>query len=906
MALLVAACLTFINPFTGQTQQAYTDSLYSAFENTTLSDSHRLKAIDLLGWHILNLDKDSSKVLAKKQLVYARAAGDLYFELKSLSLLSEVYWMEGRSDSFKLTVLERYRICDQFDPGPRVLTRVHVDMTLLAIQEQRANDGYTHAVSSLALVKAADRGVAGLDYKGRILATSCHMASRLDDGLSAIDSLRAEGLVTEYQAGYVYKGAGRKLGEMGEFDWARKYFDAARVAFGSIQDSLHQVMVFETRHQQALLLHRHGDFEAAVDSLKALVDIIIKSDQAHLLAQNYMQIGFEEKILGQTSTALQWFLRALENAEEFNNTKEQADAHFRIGEVYHEFEDFENAGIHLNRSLELCNEHGYLVIKGPVLRSLGLLAEADGRMDDALPLYEESYQIFKYADANTGSILNTIGQHYKKRNEFDRAVEMMKKALEEYERRNDKYGIAWMLVNIGSLYEQTGRYPLALQYCTKAEPMMQEMDDLRGQKMICDCLALTYGGLGQFEQGYDYAVCYIRKMIQTNYEATEDLARQWEFDQERLRDSLTQMQQEAELQGVIANREQQRNLLLLGALAALLAAAFLTMRLRFVRQQRKIVEAEKEHEHAEAVRLQELDKLKTDLYTNITHEFRTPLTVISGMAAELKEHPEKSSEVSTIVQRNSSVLLNLVNQMLDLSKVESGNLDVNKVSGDVIEYIGYITQSFQSMAATKDITLHVINKDESLVMDYDPDKLMQILSNLLSNSIKFTQGGGNIYVTTSTNGRLDIEVRDTGIGIAPDKLPHVFDRFYQVADTQHKSIAGTGIGLALTKQLVDLIGGTIAVSSVPAKGTTFNVSLPITKEETDNIVDFDPRVRPRRGFSFRHKHHGPKTCSSSRANPQGHAPACSSSRTIRTCSTSFNRSSRITTRSQLPRTDVWE
>ena len=150
---------------------------------------------------------------------------------------------------------------------------------------------------------------------------------------------------------------------------------------------------------------------------------------------------------------------------------------------------------------------------------------------------------------------------------------------------------------------------------------------------------------------------------------------------------------------------------------------------------------------AEAHRLKELDEVKTRLYTNITHEFRTPLTVILGMVDKLTANPtEWLSKGSEMIKRNGQNLLRLVNQMLDLSKLESGKFQLNMVQGDVIHYLRYVVESFHSFAETKDIRLHFQTDHDQLIMDYDPDNLLNILSNLLSNAIKFTDRGGEVYI----------------------------------------------------------------------------------------------------------------------------------------------------------------
>ncbi len=240
-------------------------------------------------------------------------------------------------------------------------------------------------------------------------------------------------------------------------------------------------------------------------------------------------------------------------------------------------------------------------------------------------------------------------------------------------------------------------------------------------------------------------------------------------------------------------------------------------------------------ETAETKRLQELDTIKTKMYTNITHEFRTPLSIIQGMTEQL----EGNEKAKNTIQRNSFNLLNLVNQMLDLSKLEAGNMPIKLVQSDVINYLSYLTESFHSLAATKQIKLHFLPKESVIYMDYDPDKLMKIMINLLSNAIKFTNIGGDVYVQVEqipntawkqhniTKSNLAIQVRDTGVGIAATEIPHIFDRFYQVDDSTTRKGEGTGIGLAYTRELVKILKGKIEVSSELDKGAVFTVYLPM-------------------------------------------------------------------------------
>ncbi|NND34265.1 MAG: helix-turn-helix domain-containing protein [Saprospiraceae bacterium] len=243
----------------------------------------------------------------------------------------------------------------------------------------------------------------------------------------------------------------------------------------------------------------------------------------------------------------------------------------------------------------------------------------------------------------------------------------------------------------------------------------------------------------------------------------------------------------------------------------------------------------------EAKRLGEIDAVKTRLYTNITHEFRTPLTIILGLANQLQGKViDGGKEGLQMIRRNGNRLLNLVNQMLDLQKLEAGNMPIHLLQDDIVPYLKYLVESFSSVATSKNIELQFQSDPESLVIDYDPDKMQHIISNLLSNALKFTNAGGfvEIILNQKSNTQFSISVRDNGVGISEDKLPHIFDRFYQADDSSRRRGEGTGIGLSLTRELVHLLGGQILVKSLPGTGSEFKVILPITHEAPMSALEF--------------------------------------------------------------------
>lgn len=265
---------------------------------------------------------------------------------------------------------------------------------------------------------------------------------------------------------------------------------------------------------------------------------------------------------------------------------------------------------------------------------------------------------------------------------------------------------------------------------------------------------------------------------------------------------------------------------------------------------------------AEARRLRELDEFKNRFFTNITHEFRTPLTVILGTSDQLETkvaHPLQGK--LSLIRRNGEHLLRLINQILDLSKLESNTLRINQVQGDVLPFLRYITESLQSLAENQGVGLYTDMDTKGLVMDYDPERLLQIVYNLLSNAIKFTPGGGEVRMqAVVVEKHLKLTVSDTGIGLAEEDLPYIFDRFYQAQHTQQHNMGGTGIGLALTKELVEIMGGSIQVASVSSQGTAFTVLLPVTQQAA---LTAPPVVKP---LDQHEKHAGPDRQAASTAH----------------------------------------
>jgi len=251
---------------------------------------------------------------------------------------------------------------------------------------------------------------------------------------------------------------------------------------------------------------------------------------------------------------------------------------------------------------------------------------------------------------------------------------------------------------------------------------------------------------------------------------------------------------------------------------------------------------------------EETEKLKSRFFANISHEFRTPLTLILGPAEKIisKESKDIFKDAGTI-KRNAQRLLQLVNQLLDLSRLEAGKYKLEASKANIVSFVKGITLSFESLSESKDITLKLQAERDHIDLYFDKEKMIKILSNILSNAFKFTPEDGKIIVSVrdiknqNKNLFVEIKIRDTGIGIPQEDIPKLFDRFYQVDGSLTKEYEGSGIGLALTKELVELHHGKISVESKLGEWAEFTLTFRAGKDhlkEHEIVKETEPCVIP--------------------------------------------------------------
>ena len=253
-----------------------------------------------------------------------------------------------------------------------------------------------------------------------------------------------------------------------------------------------------------------------------------------------------------------------------------------------------------------------------------------------------------------------------------------------------------------------------------------------------------------------------------------------------------------------------------------------------------IKEREVNRLNKEKEELKKIEELKTIFFNNVSHELRTPLTLLLGPLESVLQNKELSPQVKrelNMSMKNGKYLLQLVNEILDLSKLDKGELTIVKEKQDIIPILKGIIESFRNYARENGQTIYITHSSDKLPVDIDRDKFEKIIINLLSNAIKYSKAKGDIFVKVKENGEaVTLAIEDSGIGIAPEDITKIFDRYYQV--DAEGSASGTGIGLAIVKEFMVLHNGSVEVKSVLGEGSVFELSFPISHQSEKGTVPY--------------------------------------------------------------------
>lgn len=618
----------------------------------------------------------------------------------------------------------------------------------------------------------------------------------------------------------------------------------------------------------AQFLRQRIKIDSAISTYLKSIELAEKVNFSEGISDAYNSLGYIYLRMGNFDKALDYHQKNLAIALKMKNDGRAGNAYGGIGGVYSERGEYTKAMENYVLSSKKHQKIGNLKDHAINLANIGMLQDKLGNYKSAAQYLKQSDSIAKITNQPQTStyVWYVLGRLYNKTGELDKALKYSKKALDSYEKNGQKNQAGFTSYTLGTIYWKQRKYNKALNAFQKRMEIAVEAKDSvsisQAYKAMGDCyqeldepekakssyinalniaklhnnalgeirilrtLSRFYAAKGDYKSAYKSKNRYIVLKDSLYTIEKRDLATkiEAEYQNEQKTKEIALLESEKKLQALQINkRENERNGIILLSLAILILAALIYNQYRIKQKSNK--------------KLQELDKLKSNFFANISHEFRTPLTLIKGPIEHLEQNFDEKLSLENVkmIRRNTNRVLTLVNQLLDLSKIDSGNLSLHLTEGDIYKCLRAATTSFSSHAAQRNIDYRIQIPSAVLWTSFDRDKLEKVVYNLLSNAFKFSEDNSVVSCTIKHNeGNLQIQVSDSGSGIPEESLPFIFDRFYQADSSNTKEKKGSGIGLSLSKDLVELMDGTITVSSEISKGTFFTVQLPIQEIKTGN------------------------------------------------------------------------
>lgn len=646
-------------------------------------------------------------------------------------------------------------------------------------------------------------------------------------------------------------------------DLASKYAQQALLLSKSIKDRPGEI---ESLYNLGAIYSERRANEQALKCLKEGLEIALEINDLYLTAEGYLQLGYYFHDINQLRKSIDYLNMSIAISEKNDFQQHTASSFHLLGTNYDQLSLYESSLRYYFKSLRL-NER--LKNKKQVAKnfnSIGKVYQHTQDFDDALDYFSKALALNSDMNDAEGILVNTLntGVIYQKEGDFEKALSYYQQCLpiaRELGRTSEE---AIITGNIGSTFMQQGKLELGLEYLLQALAIKEKiknhrsilhtlndiaevkilLNDPEGAKEIAERVILlakeyedgnqlgfayrnlseSYKKLKLFELAYVNLERYntIKDSLFGIKKAQQINELQIDYETEKKDQAISSLRQEKEIADF-----RKKVYFLVGLIVLLIVAGlYYNQRLKSKRNQ-ALLEKEKE-----------VDRLKSSFFANISHEFRTPLTLILGPIETMLSNnsdPDQNHQLG-IMKKSASRLLRLINQILDLSKLESGHLELKAKKSNIVPLVKGIIGSFQSMADSKAISLSFKCDYTDIHVYFDRAHMETILINLISNAFKFSDKGGSITVdvnkknTPANSGdKVEIKVIDNGVGISSEQINHIFDRFYQAGHATATHYGGTGIGLALTKELVELHGGTIAVVSEQGIGTKMSVSLPFGK-----------------------------------------------------------------------------
>ncbi|MDN5216487.1 response regulator [Fulvivirgaceae bacterium BMA12] len=565
------------------------------------------------------------------------------------------------------------------------------------------------------------------------------------------------------------------------------------------------------------------EFYRSIGYFEESLEIFKKLKMPADIRKVYTNLAIVKQKLGENDEAVYYLLESLKIADQekseiikipiYNNLalvyrnvgeNKKALAQFKIGEkLAEEFNDSTNL----------------ITIKSNMAGQYFLLKEYDSALsvvDVVLPIIKKAGDL--NAEADICVVLTLI---YKDLGKYQQALAQSERALDLNKKTKDKSGISVALNNLGTVHDLLGNNVVAEEYLIRNLELVKDSKMANNHLTALEALEQHYKSTGNFEKAHKFQEKHLalKDSLLAQEKILQIAALEVKYENQKKEETIASLQKDQRISQL------NKRFLILALIVALVMGGFIGY-IQYERVRKK--NEQYKAEQMVNMQLQESNEMKNRFFTNISHELRTPLTLIQGPLENFlsSKQPKIDEDEIKLMYRNSKRLQQLVNQILEISRIESGLVPLNFTRLPVLKLIRQASEIFIGNAAQKDLDFKIKIEDDNDLVYVDEDKLVKIVTNLLSNAIKYNKKKGQIVISAHLQDSdfLQLEVSDSGVGIDREDLEHIFDRFYMA---KHKHSDSSGIGLSLVKELVNLYEGTITVKSVKNQGTAFTIKLPV-------------------------------------------------------------------------------
>ena len=588
-----------------------------------------------------------------------------------------------------------------------------------------------------------------------------------------------------------------------------------------------------------------------------------KSNSEKYSISAYRDKAFIFSKTGKSKEAFEMYYKALKLCKDTSLNKLKALLYNGLGNLNNEQNDVAAAKNCYKHELYLRQKIGDLSALGDTYINLAGVYTEHQEYDSAKFSLEKVLQILNKTNniKQTGFYYLQKGVLFQGINDPDSAIFCYKKSLTIWLRLNNKKESVKLLYNIGFAYFTQKQFERALEYYLKAKDVIETLDLPYETIRVYGTMAELYFIIGNYKASAEYYVKYLQLKDSFQDKEIKNYAVKLEkqFQLQKNAELIQQQKLEIAQQEALINQQQKRYYFFLFLIVSILGIAILIIIYYNFKKQLRV----------------NIEESKKKFFSNVVHEIRTPLTMIQAPLQVLKAKSISPDDLFHIelADRNVKRLNELIDQMLDISKIEQISYKLNESLGDLELFFTQLLNTYTKIASEKNIGLLHQFTFENKILFFDKDALEKIAGNLLSNAIKYTSNSGQVGINivteeTEEGARLIISVWDTGIGIKEKDLEKIFSRFYRTAETA-ATTKGMGIGLSLVKDLVDLQKGKITVQSTQGKGSLFKVTLelkrnyetaiPVSENSDDDaliliieddldILDFNTKLLEQRNY----------------------------------------------------------